>query len=420
MKAYHLILPLAVLFCGYVHAAPAADSTRVYFHRGFSTLDFSLRDNRRTLDALVERIAASSPDKGRHIIAIYVEGNASPSGAEQVNKTLSRQRAERVIEYLRAHATVPDSLVSVVADGIDWDRLTSLVEKATDLPAQQQLLEILRNTPVWVYDDQGRIVDSKKKQLMDLQGGIPFREMERRFFAELQNTYIEVRYGETPVTAQQTPAPDAPAGKEGTQDATEAPVQATETTPPAARTGETPAQPADAKVHRLALKTNLIYDALLMPSLEVEYRISPRWSVNLEGDMAWWKNAGRHKYYQLATISPEGRYWFKTRKPWHGHYIGLFGGFSWYDLQNGEEGYKGEAVTTGLTYGYMFPITRNLSLEAAVGVGYMHTRYEEYLPIDGHNVYQQTEQLNYFGPLKLKFNLVWRLWKDDDKKGGKR
>lgn len=39
--------------------------------------------------------------------------------------------------------------------------------------------------------------------------------------------------------------------------------------------------------HQLVLKTNLLYDAALMPSLEVEYLINDRWSVNLEGEMAW-------------------------------------------------------------------------------------------------------------------------------------
>ena len=158
-----------------------------------------------------------------------------------------------------------------------------------------------------------------------------------------------------------------------------------------------------------------------MPSLEAEYRIGDRWSVNLEGEMAWWKNDGKHKYYQLATLSPEGRYWFGTKKPWHGHYVGLFGGFSWYDLENGGRGYQGEAEMVGLSYGYMFPVGRRLSFEAGVGVGYMHSKYEEYLPIDGHYVYQQTSRMDYFGPLKLKFALVWRLWNTgDSKKGGVR
>ena len=40
--------------------------------------------------------------------------------------------------------------------------------------------------------------------------------------------------------------------------------------------------------------------------------------------------------------------------------------------------------------------------------------------MDGHYVYQQTESLNYFGPLKLKCALVWRLWDTGKKKGGAR
>ena len=110
----------------------------------------------------------------------------------------------------------------------------------------------------------------------------------------------------------------------------------------------------------------------------------------------------------------------EARQPVARHYLGVFGGFTWYDLENGKEGYQGEAEMVGVSYGYMFPIGRRLSLEAGIGLGYMHSKYEEYLPIDGHYVYQQTNRMNYFGPLKLKFALVWRLWDTDKKKGGAR
>lgn len=74
------------------------------------------------------------------------------------------------------------------------------------------------------------------------------------------------------------------------------------------------------------IKTNLLYDAVLMPSLEVEYRINDRWSAAVEGNMAWWHHNGKHKYYQLATIVPEVRYWFRPQGQRRGHYAGLFGG----------------------------------------------------------------------------------------------
>ncbi len=161
---------------------------------------------------------------------------------------------------------------------------------------------------------------------------------------------------------------------------------------------------------RFALKTNLLYDAILMPSLEVEYLINEKWSVNLEGSIAWWSNNKKHKYYQIVMVSPEVRYWFKTKEPWHGHYAGFYLGGGLYDLENGGRGYQGEFyVASGLSYGYMFPLNKHLSMEVGVGIGYMMTEYKKYLPGDGCYVYQKTERSHYFGPTKLKLSLVWQL-----------
>ena len=167
------------------------------------------------------------------------------------------------------------------------------------------------------------------------------------------------------------------------------------------------------------IKSNLIYDVLLMPSLEIEYRFNERWSAAVEGNMAWWHNDGKHKYYQLATIIPEARYWFKPQGSRRGHYVGLFGGGGWYDLENGNTGYRGTGGMVGASYGYMFPIGKHFAFEAGIGVGFMTTKYEEYLPIDGHYVYQQTNRTNYVGPLKLKFAFVWNIGRWTEKGGNK-
>lgn len=175
--------------------------------------------------------------------------------------------------------------------------------------------------------------------------------------------------------------------------------------------------------YRMALKTNLLADVALMPSLEVEYLINEQWSVAAHGAVAWWSNEPAHKYYQISTIYPEARWWFKTKAPWHGHYLGLFAGGTWYDLERGARGYQGEGGFVGLSYGYMFPISKCLSFEAGLGLGYLYTKYREYLPMpfgdDIHYVYQQTSVLNYIGPLKVKFAFVWRFL-DSNKKGGAR
>ena len=154
------------------------------------------------------------------------------------------------------------------------------------------------------------------------------------------------------------------------------------------------------------VKTNLLYDALLSPSIEAEYRFSTHWSAHVDFAIAWWSNKNKHKYYQLVQLSPEARYWFNGKQAWKGHYIGAFVGAGHYDLSGGEDGYKGEFMMAGLSYGYMFPIGRYLSLEAGIGLGYLNTEYEEYLPIEGHYVYQQKSRTGYVGPVKAKLSLV--------------
>ncbi|WP_294175737.1 DUF3575 domain-containing protein [uncultured Coprobacter sp.] len=170
----------------------------------------------------------------------------------------------------------------------------------------------------------------------------------------------------------------------------------------------------------LSVKTNLLYDVILLPSLEFEYRFNKHWSVNLEGTMAWWHKDTKHKYYQLAQISPEVRYWFKSEGARKGHYFGLFIGGGWYDLENGNRGYKGEGEYAGISYGYMFPIGKYFALEAGIGAGFLHANSEDYLPIDEHYVYQQSIRTNYFGPLKLKLAFVWNIGCWMGKKGGRR
>ena len=89
-------------------------------------------------------------------------------------------------------------------------------------------------------------------------------------------------------------------------------------------------------------------------------------------------------------------------------------------MENGEKGYRGEGGMVGISYGYQFPIGRHFAFEAGVGVGFMTTKYDEYLPLDGHYVYQQTNRTNYFGPLKLKFAFVWNIGRGAEKGGNRK
>ncbi|MDE7411663.1 MAG: DUF3575 domain-containing protein [Paramuribaculum sp.] len=160
---------------------------------------------------------------------------------------------------------------------------------------------------------------------------------------------------------------------------------------------------------RFALKTNLLDYAVLMPNLELEWAFANRWSAALEVQGAWYAKESPHKVYRLATVMPEVRYWVIDRSLWHGMYVGVFGGAGLYDLSNGGKGHEGEGAMVGLSIGYMWPIGKHLSLDAGIGAGYLRIRDKEYLPAGGHFLYQLTKDINYFGPLRLKLSLVWRI-----------
>lgn len=37
-----------------------------------------------------------------------------------------------------------------------------------------------------------------------------------------------------------------------------------------------------------ALRTNLLYDAFLLPTLGVEWRVNRNWGIKLDGSLSWW------------------------------------------------------------------------------------------------------------------------------------
>lgn len=177
-------------------------------------------------------------------------------------------------------------------------------------------------------------------------------------------------------------------------------------TAPVETPAEEPRQKADSP---FALKTNLLDYAILMPNIEAEWMFSHHWSVALEWQGAWYAKNNPRKVYRVSTVIPEVRYWVIDRARWHGMYVGVFAGGARYDLSNDSKGHEGEGVLAGASVGYMWPIGKHLSLDAGIGLGYMRLRDKKYLPEDGHFLYQYTKNINYFGPLRLKLSLVWRI-----------
>ena len=185
----------------------------------------------------------------------------------------------------------------------------------------------------------------------------------------------------------------------------------------------------------MAVKTNLLYDALLVPNIGVEFYVGKGFSVGGNWMYAWWNRNSRHRYWRIYGGELAVRKYFNRTSegsPLNGHHIGIYGQVFTYDFETGGRGYMGGKpggtlwekmnYSAGLEYGYSLPVTRRLNLDFVIGVGYWGGTYYEYLPMDNHYVWQATKQRRWFGPTKAEVSLVWLLGNGNynAKKGGRR
>lgn len=183
------------------------------------------------------------------------------------------------------------------------------------------------------------------------------------------------------------------------------------------------------------IRTNMLYDAALVPNIGVEFYLGKNFSIMANWMYSWWKNDPSAWYWRIYGGDLALRYWFGKaahEKPLTGHHVGIYGQAFTYDFEVGGRGYIGGKpggtlwdelnYAAGVEYGYSLPIARRLNIDFTIGLGYWGGIYYEYLPIDGHYVWQSTKRRNYFGPTKLEISLVWLIGQGNVNKGkgGKR
>lgn len=166
------------------------------------------------------------------------------------------------------------------------------------------------------------------------------------------------------------------------------------------------------------LKTNLLSDAMLNINLGAELTVSPRVSVDFGADLNYW-TVGDDKKWRHWTLQPEVRWW--TCDATEGHFLGahLLGGefnfgninvpFKFLGAGLGDlrhSRHEGWFGGVGVAYGYSWVLNPHFNLEAEIGVGYVHARYDIY-ECAGCGRKVGEDNANYFGPTKLALNLVY-------------
>ena len=171
-----------------------------------------------------------------------------------------------------------------------------------------------------------------------------------------------------------------------------------------------------ANAQKVALKTNLLYDATTTPNLGAELAMGKKPTLQLFYGLNPWKFASdRTKQLRHWLLMPEYRYW--TCQKFNGHFFGIHALGGQYnvggiDLPNpvfkdlDEKRYEGWYAGGGLTYGYQWLLSRHWNLEASVGVGYIRFHYKEF-PCTECGALIQENNKNYFGPTKLALSLMY-------------
>ena len=371
----------------------------VNFRVNSTRLEENYMDNARTLEIMRRTFS------DRRVLAdmdfITITAAASPEGNTAANARLAEGRSLAIKNYIVSRYPFLDrGRIFTFSIGEDWEGLRMMVAEDPFVPYRDEVLDIL---------DSGRGSDSKRSRLYALGGGRAYSYIAANMLPSLRGaaTSMTIYYKEDPQpivireTQTDTVYIDRPYAVE-----VEKIVEQTVEVPVVS-----PREP-----YYWSVKTNVLYDAALLPDLSVEFTLDRRFSVEVGGQWSWWTSDISHKNcWRIQVIGIEPRMWLgdrATKTPLSGHFIGVYGMGGSYDVRfGGKTGYLSDrSWSAGLSYGYAMPLGRSWNLEFSLSVGYINGNYETYHIYNrpSNEFYRDSRATkHYFGPTKARISFVW-------------
>lgn len=387
-----------------------ADSvlTSVVLPKGVSSLD-----DVEALHKAASDLAEVLNDDDKELLRVYVCGSASPEGLWQENVELSEARTDAAVRYIRHVTGIPADKIHKHSLNEDWDRLYELVE-ASDIPYKNETLEIIR-TKSW---------GERKLALQQLDGGSVWKVLIKDFFPQMRcvrigiyckwdpsKPYLTVpepvvekpEAPEEPMTIKDTSLSAAELAKKPNviyirdtvyviRETVYIPVEQSSRPAYDYSSYRQPRQVREPVMHdtpwMMAFKTNLLSDAMAIPSLGMEIQLAERMSLDLQG---WYTGTNMFCREDVNTnvygFTPELRWWTGNRAMRKGTFVGVHARVAWYTLQwtdgflyqNGADGShiadagsSSPAWSVGFTYGYSMALDKKdrWGLELLLGLGY--------------------------------------------------
>lgn len=167
------------------------------------------------------------------------------------------------------------------------------------------------------------------------------------------------------------------------------------------------------------IKTNVLSDAFLNPNIGIEIGLSPRWTLEVDGQFNLW-SLSNNRRWKHWSVQPEVRYWLCDR--FAGHFFGIhlhggqynvgginvnadFLGTDYRKIKGSR--YQGWFVGAGVAYGYSFILSRHWNLEPEIGFGYSYTVYDRFRCAGCGRKVETNVPHHYVGITKAAINLVY-------------
>ena len=414
-----LFVSLISLFClcyqGHVYGqvdSVNSDRYTLYYYCDRIDLQEDYLDNAVQMERIKD-ILARSP----RIDSIAIYAYASPEGAPHRNDWLARRRAEVARDFILANlpndsVLLPQNII-LHPMGENWEGLYEELEANYHLKNRDRVMKIMRaDIPA----------ETKKWRLKQLDNGFTYNWIIRHHMPALRlatwlcvyqpiQEFVPDTMPELNVGLQTLPVP-----------------------------GPSMLMPVDTVLRKkttiMALKTNLLYDALTLLNYSIEVPITERFSALWYHQFPWWRWGEADNQYciRFLSIGAEGRWWFKPmprpqmgksvqRDKLMGHFVGLYAESGKWDFEWGRDiCHQGEHWSVGLSYGYSMPLGRRLNMEFSISVGYASIAYRKYEPSEDYEILWRDPvkhgRWHYFGPTKLQVSLVYPILMTTKKKGG--
>lgn len=457
------------------HVREQRGAVKVYFRVGETAIDEAYNNNGTSLKEFAESFNISNSGEYTYRGQVSILASTSPEGSKSVNDRIAEQRAKAITEWLKAKTSI-NWVYKVESINTDWNTLIASVE-SENVPYKQEVLDIIRNTPEFVEKD-GVVINERLNKLKALRSSGPYNWMLRNIFQDMRYATalatIEWELRRTlAVTSAKSVVFSAMGGSDvikfeksimdgfvpavtcsapwihsikANEDEVSFAVAENTTTesrsatinlnyggnnyPVVVKQESAAASSSKRKPFYMSIKTNMLYDIAGTPNLSAEFYLGKGFSLSAGYTHAWWQKPEKHWCWRYQAAEASLRWWFGKRarlKPLQGHHIGLNYQILTYDFQFGNKGIlAGKPGGTlidrpshivALEYGYSVAIARRLNLDFVIGAGYNWGIFDEYIPIDGHDVWQSTKRRQYFGPTKAEVSLVWLIGYGNYNKG---